>query len=150
MLPGPDHAKRVVPGVWDDPRPTLSDEGVWAVQEILLRCGEIATALNADPPEFDPVFWEREGDDVIATDWCEGFMDAFALREQQWDELLATEEGQDWMFPILAHLFDDEGNSLSGASKEELPAVLDEAAQQIPVSVPKIFAFWPSRRSKRH
>src|SRR5690606_13446289 len=125
------------------------------VQEILLLYNEIATGLNADPPELDPVFWEREdgeqeGGAVIATDWCEGFMDAFALREQQWDELLATEEGQDWMFPILAHLFDDEGKSLSGASKDELPAVLDEAAKLIPVSVPKIFAFWPSRRSKRH
>jgi len=54
------------------------------------------------------------------------------------------------MFPILAHLFDDDGKSLSGASKEELPAVLDEAAQLIPVSVHKIFAFWQSKRSTEH
>src|SRR5690606_9736406 len=128
----------------------LSDEGVWAVQEILLRYNEIATGLNADPPELDPVFWEQEGGAVIATDWCEGFMDAFALCEQQWDELPATEEGQDWMFPILAHLFDDDGNSLSGASKEELPKVLDEAAQLIPVSVPKIFTFWQAKTSTGH
>lgn len=58
-------------------------------------------------------------------------MDAFTLREQEWDELLSTEQGQDWMFPVLAHLFDDEGNSLTGTSKEELPSVLDKAAQLI-------------------
>jgi len=136
-----------LPLVWGNPEPALSDEGLWAVQEILRLYNEIATGLNADPPELDPVFWEQEGGAVIAMDWCEGFMDAFVLREQQWEELMETEQGQDWMFPILAHLFDDEGNSLSGATKEELPAALDEAAQLIPVSVSKIFVFWRSRRS---
>src|SRR5690606_9522138 len=93
------------PVVWNEPEPTFTDEGMWAVQEILLLYNEIVTGLNADPPELDPLFWKRDDGNLIATDWCEGFMDAFALREDQWDELMATEEGQDWMFPILAHLF---------------------------------------------
>lgn len=75
-------------------------------------------------------------------------MDAYALRKDQWGELMATEAGQDLIFPILAHLFDNDGHSLSGASKAELPAMLDEAASLIPVSVPKIYTFWQAKRSK--
>lgn len=117
------------------------------MQEILNRYNEIATGLNMDPPQVEPLFWEQDDGTEIAMDWCEGFMDAFALCKQQWDELLATEEDQDWMFPILAHLFDDDGYSLSGESEEELPVVLGQAAQLIPGTVPKIFAFWQLKRS---
>ncbi len=133
------------PVVWNTPDPVLNDEGIWATQEILKLYNEIATGLNAEPAEIAPLFWERDGDTPVAADWCEGFSEAFALRGDQWDELMETEEGQDWLFPILAHLFDDDGNSLSGASEEELPMVLDEAAQLIGSSVPRIFRFWQTR-----
>ena len=71
---------------------------------------------------------ERLADDnAIATDWCEGFMDAFALRGDNWDELMRTEQGRDWMFPILAHLFGEDGKSLVGATEEQMDALLGNA-----------------------
>ena len=74
-------------------------------------------------------------------------MDAFGLRQDQWNEFMGTDEGRDWMFPILAHLFDDEGNSLIGASKDDHPKVLDEAAERIAPTVPNIFTFWQSKQT---
>ncbi len=138
------------PIVWRDPEPIFTDEGVWAIQEILNFYNEIATGLNANPPYVDPMFWERDDGTIVAMDWCEGFMDAYVLREKAWDTLLATERGQDWLFPIFVHLLDNDGNSLAGISDDRLHEVLDEAAQLISVSVPGIFAFWQSKRLELH
>jgi len=134
------------PTVWNTPEPTFTDEGVWAIQEILALYNQIDSGLNADPSTLDPLFWERQDVAAIAMDWCEGFMEAFVLREKQWDVLMETEQGQDWMFPILAHLFDTHDNSLSGATKEDLPTVLDEASNLIYGTVPKIYNYWKSKR----
>ena len=51
-----------------------------------------------------------------------------------------------WMVPILAHLIDEDGNSLVGARQDQIDALLDKAAEQIPVTVPNIFKFWQSSR----
>jgi hypothetical protein len=53
------------------------------------------------------------------------------------------------MFPIFAHLLDDEGNSLVGAKQEQLDSFLDAAAERIPDVVPKIYGFWRSKRGQR-
>ncbi len=42
-------------------------------------------------------------------------------------ELMEAEEGRDWMLSILAHLFDEEGNSLVGTKEADIPTLLDEA-----------------------
>ena len=46
------------------------------------------------------------------------------------------------MQPIVSHLFDKAGVSLSGVSERELDAHLDDAAERIPETVPLIFAHW--------
>ena len=69
---------------------------------------------------------------VIAMDWCEGFMDALHLRTENWDELLRTEDGRNRMFPIFAHLVDEEDRSLVGATEEQMDALLDIAAENVP------------------
>ena len=66
-------------------------------------------------------------------------MDALHLREQAWKPLLSSEEGLELMFPIFAHLLDENGNSLVGAKQEQLNALLDAAAERIPDVVPKIY-----------
>jgi uncharacterized protein len=111
------------------------------------RYNEIVSALNAEPPMLEPIFWQAKEGHVIAMDWCEGFMEAIALRRNGWDELLQSPKGREWMFPILAHLVDDSGEPLIGTAEEEIDAVLNAAARAIPETVPLIFTFWQAKRS---
>lgn len=76
-------------------------------------------------------------------------MQAVHLRQDLWAELLETEEGREWMFPVFAHLFDEDGRSLVGATEEQLDAVLDRAAERIPETVPNVFTYWQSKRATK-
>lgn len=137
-----------LPVVWGTSEPDVKDldEHIWAVQEVLGRYNEIARALNSDPAYVEPIFWQATEGHTITMDWCEGFNDAMQLRPDQWDELINTEEGQDLLYPITAHLFDENGVSRSGVSEQKLDTVLDDCAIRIPDIVPIIFAHWQSRR----
>ena len=79
---------------------------------------------------------------MIAMDWCEGFMDAVALRPKEW--LMLTESGTSGhlMTPILCHLIDENGNSVMGIRQEELDATIALAAEEIPTAVVGIYKFW--------
>lgn len=112
---------------------------------IMQRYNEIVAALNNQPPFLEPVFWQAKEGHVIAMDWCEGFMDAVVLRKPEWDAFIATKQGRKWMQPIVSHLFDQAGVSLSGVSERELDAHLDLAAENIPKIVPLIFTYWQAR-----
>jgi uncharacterized protein len=137
-----------LPVVWGGEEPKVSDidAQLWAVQAVLERYNEIAAALNREPPQLEPVFWEAPEGHVIAMDWCEGFMQALHLRRDLWGELLETEQGREWMFPVIAHLFDEGGSSLVGAQEQELDALLDTAAERIPQTIPHVFTYWKSKR----
>ena len=117
------------------------------IQRIIERYNEIVAALNSEPPSLEPIFWESKEGHVIAMDWCEGFMIALQLRVDSWEPLMETPEGREWMFPILAHLFDADGQSLVGASEEQMDALLDTAAGAIPTNVGNIFTHWKAQRA---
>jgi len=108
-----------LPVVWrsEDPEIGDLDQHMWATQAILERYNEIASFLNNEPPYVEPIFWQAKEGHVIAMDWFEGFADAYEIRQEGWRELLVTPEGQEWTAPVFAHLFDDDGVSLSGASE---------------------------------
>ena len=72
-------------------------------------------------------------------------MDAYELQSDQWHELLLTDLGMEWMHPIMAHLFDEDGQSLVDAKETEIDALLEQSAKQIPETVPHIFAYWQSK-----
>ena len=120
---------------------------VWATAVILERYNEIASCLNSEPPYIEPIFWQAKEGHVIAMDWCEGFAEAYVMRQENWRDLFETSEGQLWIAPVFAHLFDDSGVSLSGASERELDKVLAEAAEMIPEVVPNIFTYWKAQRT---
>jgi uncharacterized protein len=61
--------------------------------QLLERYNEIVAVLNSEPPQLEPIFWQAKEGHVIAMDWCEGFMEAGALRRGSWVELLQTPEG---------------------------------------------------------
>lgn len=137
-----------LPIVWGSENPKVADAD-WhmvAIKAVFARYDAIADALNSEPPTLEPVFWQAREGHVIAMDWCEGFMQAVQLRTGKWDELLQTEQGRKWVFPVLAQLFDENGNSMIGVRQEHLDALLDKAAGQIPETVPHIFTCWKSKR----
>ncbi|WP_457938831.1 YecA/YgfB family protein [Mesorhizobium sp. 10J20-29] len=139
-----------LPVVWGGTEPDVSDidTHIWAMQAVLERYNEIASELNGEPPAIEPLFWEAPEGHAIAMDWCEGFMQALALRRELWAELLETEQGRDWMFPVFAHLFDEDGKSLVGAQEKVMDALLDTASRRIPETVPNVFTYWKSKRSQ--
>ena len=100
----------------------------------------------ASPAEVEPIFWQAKEGHVIAMDWCEGFMDAVALRPKHW--LRLTENGVEGrlMAPVMAHMLDDKGNSMLGIPQDKLDVALAEAADAIPDAVSGIFKFWKSGR----
>lgn len=109
------------------------------VREIYIN---VIDGLTADPPVLEPIFWETTEGHVIAMDWCEGFMDAVALRPTEWMRLTESGIHGPLIDPIMAHILDE--NSVLGISHDKLDQGLDEAAAQIPASVVGIFRFWRS------
>ena len=119
------------------------------IEMIKQRYNEIVAAFNSTPPYLEPVFWHAKEGHVIAMDWCEGFMDAIKLRQDEWAEFQSTKQGKRWLKPIDDHLFDENFNSLSGVAEDKLDAHLDRAAEKIPETVPHIFSYWQALRTKQ-
>lgn len=118
------------------------DVPTWVLNDITDLYMGIAQGLVTDPPVVEPIFWQAREGHVIAMDWCEGFMQAVALRPKEW--LRLTESGADGhlVAPMVKHLMDDNGNSVMGITHEELDQVLGEAADAIPDAVIAIFNYW--------
>lgn len=118
------------------------DAPSWVINDITDLYMRIVTGLAETPPEVEPIFWQAKEGHVIAMDWCEGFMDAVALRPKQW--LRLTESGADGhlVTPIMVHMLDDNGNSVMGVSQEQLDEVLQEAAAAIPNAIAQIYDYW--------
>jgi len=114
----------------------------WVIEAMMVLYADILDGLAKDPPEVEPLFWEREDGHVIAMDWCEGFMKAVSLRPKDWLRLSESGSHGPLLTPILVHLIDEEGNSVMGIPQEELDEALDGAAEAIPTTVVGIYRFW--------
>ncbi len=114
----------------------------WVLESITLIFDSIIQGLTFDPPEVEPIFWKSDEGQVIAMDWCEGFMQAVSLRPKEWLRLTESGIGGQFITPIMVHLMDDEGNSVMGIPQEKLDEALDQAAAEIPQSVVAIHKFW--------
>jgi uncharacterized protein len=114
----------------------------WVIDDITDLYMGVAQGLMNDPPNVEPIFWQAREGHVIAMDWCEGFMQAVALRPREW--LRLTESGADGhlIAPMVTHMLDDNGNSLMGIPHEKLDQALAEAADAIPDAVAEIFLYW--------
>jgi yecA family protein len=79
-----------LPVIWGGVEPEFETENEMhtVLGTIMGRYNEIAACFNSDPEEFDPIFWEGPGGEVIASDWAGGFLDAVALRPQAWAPLI--------------------------------------------------------------
>ena len=81
---------------------------------------EVALGLSRPNTSPEPIFWEDTKGNVIAMDWCEGFMEAVKLAPETWLQLSNSCEHSHLMAPIVAHMFDVQGNSLLSIPNDRL------------------------------
>ena len=137
-----------MPVVWRNEEPAFkdTDQAELIIGMIFARYNEILSSLDESEDDYCPVFWESEDGSVIAMDWAEGFMEGVQFNPEAWVPLLEDEEGKTILSPIIAHLHDEDGNSLMMGGSDEMDELYDQAAALIPSSVIAINKFWKNRR----
>ncbi|MBT3789966.1 MAG: UPF0149 family protein [Alphaproteobacteria bacterium] len=137
-----------VPCIWrgEEPNFKSADHAEHIVGIIMCRYNEIIHQLNDEPEEFWPIVHSTPDGRLLAADWIEGFMDAFGLRVDAWDDLFQDEDGRYLMGPLIALTHDKDGKSLITGTEEEQQQVRDDAAEALPVVVKGIYDFWKVRR----
>ncbi len=114
---------------------------------IMSRYNEIIHQMDDEPGEFWPIVHSMPDGRLLAADWVEGFMDAFGLRVDSWDDLFQDEDGRYLMGPMLALTHDKDGKSLISGTEEEQRQVRDDATEALPFVVKDIYDFWKVRRN---
>lgn len=114
----------------------------WAVEAVLVRHGEINLKLLYDAPMVEPIFWQTAEGQVIAMDWCKGFMKAVSLRTEEWLSLLENQIHGHLVTPIMANLMDENDIVRVGIPEDRFFTALDKSAERIPKAVEGIFRFW--------
>jgi len=130
--------------VWcgEDPIFESQAEAGAVIGAMMARGNEIATGLDADPPEYEPFFWEDEDGAPIIDEWCYGFMAGVGVRAEKWARFMNSRQGV-LLLPIMAHVPDFREESCDPA---DLPDFDPRLA--IPALVARMHAYWRERRVK--
>jgi uncharacterized protein len=112
------------------------------------RYNEIAECFDANPAEFEPIFLEGPADEVIASDWAGGFLDAVALRPKAWEPLIRHRRGGMMMMPLLLLNGDAELDAGPDGFVDE-DKFLTEVPDIIPACIAAIHEFWKNYRGKQ-
>ena len=116
---------------------------------IMGRYHQIKACLDSDPGGFEPIFLEGPENEIIASDWAAGFLDAVALRPKAWEPLITHDRAEIMIMPILLLNGDAEldlGLEDVAVDEEEF---LAEVPDIIPACVAGIHEFWKNDRSNR-
>ncbi len=134
-----------LPVVWGHEEPEFEslDQANSVMSAIFARYNEIIRQLERE--DFAPLLWQGPEGQVIAADWCEGFMDGVRLRIDSWKALFQDAEGQRLLYPILALCSDEQGGNLLGLEEEPEDMVMGEVPDLIPACVEGIHRFWKDR-----
>jgi uncharacterized protein len=137
-----------LPLIWGGEEPVFDDldEANTIFGAITWRYNEILREIADDAP--GPIF-RSDGDDAIALDWAEGFLQAVILGLEAWQPLFASNRDRQFLFLILALCADENGKSLLGLSAEADDRILEAAPTLIPGCVSAIAAFWRRRGPMR-
>jgi len=136
-----------VPVIWGHGEPDFEDEehAERILGIIMARYNEIIFQLDDEPGSFLPIFDSTPDGRLLAADWVEGFMDAFSLRMDSWDPLLAGDRRY-LMGPLMAFLTDKDGKSLAAEAPEEVEEILAASTETLPYVIKEIYDFWKARR----
>lgn len=94
-----------LPAVWGgSPGPKFEsmEQAEYIVSLIIRHMNAIAGQLEHAPQAFEPLFYERKVEgrtDVIADEWCDGFMQGVNLRPGSWLPLIEAGHTQ-WLAPM--------------------------------------------------
>lgn len=139
-----------LPVVWDDEDPDFAgvDEGALVMATIAGRYREIMEGLDADPPDYAPIFWEDVGGVMITEDWAAGFMQAVALHPRAWAPVLKQDAVASLLIPIAAvaglALPSDVGGDLD-IPDVMLDRMIADAEEVLPNCVLGLRLFWRRR-----
>ena len=96
-----------LPVVWGGDMAWESPAQMERITALIFRySNELLFFLQDDPEEFEPLLYESqvEGKTVqVLDEWCSGFVQGMTLDEDTWQPLLDSEEGEEWLYPILLY-----------------------------------------------
>ena len=80
-----------LPTIWGDEAPEFesSAHAETIIGLIMGRYDEIAAGLNADPEQFEPIFYKWPTGEVIVTDWAAGFLEAVEMSRAAWEPMFS-------------------------------------------------------------
>ena len=137
-----------LPVIWGGEQPEFKTEAEMqmVIGTIMGRYNEIVACFKNNSRKFDPVFWEGVEGEIIATDWAGGFLDAVALRPEEWKSLVEDDSAGMLLVPFLLLNGDLEFDSaVDFVSMDEF---LEEAPDMISTCVFGIHDFWSSNHRK--
>jgi uncharacterized protein len=140
-----------LPLIWGGKDPEFENEAEMRIVlgTIMGRYNEIITCLDSEPGNFEPIFLEGPEDEVIASDWAAGFLDAVALRPKAWEPLITHDRAGIMIMPILMLNGDAELDlGLEGGAVDE-DAFMAEVPDIIPACVAGIHEFWRNNATHR-
>ena len=138
-----------LPVTWGGDEPEFGTEAEMrtVLGTIMGRYNQIIAALDRDPIELDPIFWESQESEIVASDWVAGFLDAVALRSKAWEPLIEDEQAGIMMLPILLLNGDAELN-VGPDDVVDKEAFLAEVPDVVPACVVGIHEFWRDRAAR--
>lgn len=138
--------------VWGGEFPEFanSDESATIHGTIVGRHSEIAAALSSGPNEYDPVFWEDASGNMIVEDWALGFVQAVALRSDDWKAVLRDDDSVVFLIPIA--VLAGQADPAVQLDDVELPEefvddLVGQAGELIPGCVYGLYRFWHGAQS---
>ena len=139
-----------LPVIWGGDEPEFQTEAEMrtVLGTIMGRYNEIVTCLDSEPEDFEPILMVGPEDEVIASDWAGGFLDAVALRSEAWEPLITDDRAGIMMLPILLLNGDAELDAGSDSAIDQ-DEFLAEVPDIIPACVAGIHEFWKGRATHR-
>jgi uncharacterized protein len=136
-----------LPVIWGGEEPEFETETEMRIVlgTIMGRYNEIVGCLDSEPESFEPILMEGPENEVIASDWAVGFLDAVALRPKAWEPLITHDRAGIMIMPILLLNGDAELHAGPDSTVDE-EAFLAEVPDIIPACVAGIHEFWQSFR----
>lgn len=150
-----------LPMIWDQQEPVFADadQANAVLGAILGRYNEIVDSLDAEPSDYEPIFWEDYAGATVVEDWAIGFMQAVQLRQALWEPVLSDDDSAMLLIPIAAIA----GLAIPNADDDELSLpdvvmdkLIEEAPDVLPSCVLGLRMFWrdrllpPGSSSRRH
>lgn len=150
---GPDAIRPAewMPRVWgpepEDAPKFRNPEQAKQIEQLILRTLEdIRLTFEVAPNDFEPLFCEHQwkGQTILdAEAWAWGFVEGMSLRDETWDLLLQSPQGE---LLRAIHLLGAEEIEENEVALIDDPMKCHKLAVEIEASIPQIYRFWLQRR----